>query len=376
MQVLSARPASQTDMKRRPVSPFSLSFLDIMFCGFGAVVLLVLILNADTVKARNATFADLRAEAVSLQREVLVGREDLVVARNSLAATEQELVSTEGEAEQVLQRLHKLEIEIADMTQQTLATREHVNQLSSDLKDIDDENKRLGAEVAADRNQGEKVRAFVGEGDRQYLTGLKMGGKRILILVDASASMLDETLINIIRRRNMGDAQKRTAPKWRRALATADWLVSNLPPTAQFQLYTFNTRAAAATAASNGKWLAAGSRQDVEGAVNALHQTIPGDGTSLYNAFAAAGSLAPKPDNILLITDGLPTQGQKKPTGTTVSGEERLKYFERARRELPSGVPVNTILLPMEGDAYAAAAYWRLALDTRGSFITPARDWP
>ena len=47
-------------MKRRPVSPFSLSFLDIMFCGFGAVVLLVLILNTDTVRARNAVFADLR----------------------------------------------------------------------------------------------------------------------------------------------------------------------------------------------------------------------------------------------------------------------------------------------------------------------------
>ena len=31
-------------MKRRLVSPFSLSFLDIMFCGFGAVVLLVLVL--------------------------------------------------------------------------------------------------------------------------------------------------------------------------------------------------------------------------------------------------------------------------------------------------------------------------------------------
>ena len=49
-------------MQRRPVSPFSLSFLDIMFCGFGAVVLLVLILNTDTVKARNQTFADLRGE--------------------------------------------------------------------------------------------------------------------------------------------------------------------------------------------------------------------------------------------------------------------------------------------------------------------------
>ncbi len=363
-------------MKRRPVSPFSLSFLDIMFCGFGAVVLLVLILNADTVKARNATFADRRAEVVRLEQEVLVGREDLVVARNSLAATEQELVSTEGEAERVLQTLRELKIEIADMTQQTLARREHVKQLSSDLKDIDEENKRLGAEVAADRDQGEKVRAFVGEGDRQYLTGLKVGGKRVLILVDASASMLDETIINVIRRRNMGEAQKRKAPKWQRALASADWLVSNLPASAQFQLYTFNTRAAAAVAASDGKWLATARREDVEGAVNALHQTVPGDGTSLYHAFAVASRLAPKPDNILLITDGLPTQGQKKPAGTTVSGAERLKHFERARQALPAGIPVNTILLPMEGDAYAAAAYWRLALDTRGSFITPARDWP
>jgi len=43
---------------------------------------------------------------------------------------------------------------------------------------------------------------------------------------------------------------------------------------------------------------------------------------------------------------------------------------------LPSGIPVNTILLPMEGDAYAAAAYWKLGVDTGGSFLTPARDWP
>jgi hypothetical protein len=28
------------------------------------------------------------------------------------------------------------------------------------------------------------------------------------------------------------------------------------------------------------------------------------------------------------------------------------------------------------GDAYAAAAYWKLAQQTRGSFLTPARDWP
>ncbi len=80
--------------------------------------------------------------------------------------------------------------------------------------------------------------------------------------------------------------------------------------------------------------------------------------------------------NILLITDGLPTQGRNKPGSTTVSAGQRLKHFEAAVRTLPAGIPVNTILLPMEGDAYAAAAFWKLAIDTRGSFLTPARDWP
>jgi hypothetical protein len=54
------------------------------------------------------------------------------------------------------------------------------------------------------------VKGFIGNGDRQYLTGLKVGGDRILFLVDASASMMDETVVNVIRLRNMrrpSDAQ-------------------------------------------------------------------------------------------------------------------------------------------------------------------------
>jgi hypothetical protein len=38
--------------RRKSLSPFNLSFLDIMFCGFGAVVLLVLVINADTIRSR------------------------------------------------------------------------------------------------------------------------------------------------------------------------------------------------------------------------------------------------------------------------------------------------------------------------------------
>jgi len=198
----------------------------------------------------------------------------------------------------------------------------------------------------------------------------------VLLLVDVSASMLDETIINVVRKRNMNAAVKRSAPKWQRALKTADWLVSNLPSTAKFQLYTFNTRAGAAVSGTDGNWLQASSRKDVDAAIGALRQVVPGDGTSLYQAFAVAGKLSPKPDNILLVTDGLPTQGRGKPSATTVSGAERLQHFQAATRALPSGIPVNTVLLPMEGDAWAAAAFWKLAQETSGSFMTPARDWP
>ncbi|MCW9079347.1 MAG: VWA domain-containing protein [Gammaproteobacteria bacterium] len=363
-------------MKRRPVSPFSLSFLDIMFCGFGAVVLLVLILNNDTVQARNAVFADLRSEVVRLEQEVIVGQEGLVEARNSLDATDSELVTMQGEAERVIATIEAIEIEVARMENETLATQAHVNELATDLKTLDKEKNRLGAAKADDRDSGAKVRKVRGEGDRQYLTGLKMGGKRVLILVDASASMLDETIINVVRRRNMDAASKRGAAKWRRALKTSDWLVSNLPPSARFQLYAFNTRASAALNGTDGTWLQASDRKHVDGAILGLGQTVPGGGTSLHHAFAVAGKLKPKPDNILLVTDGLPTQGRGKPAKTTVSAEQRLKHFEAAVAGLPAGVPVNTILLPMEGDAYAAAAFWKLAQDTSGSFLTPARDWP
>ncbi|MDH3526995.1 MAG: VWA domain-containing protein [Gammaproteobacteria bacterium] len=363
-------------MKRRPVSPFSLSFLDIMFCGFGAVVLLVLILNTDTVRARNTVFADLRSEVVRIEQEVIVGNEQLVTARNSLAAADSELVTTRGEAERIIETIKRLEIEVAQMESETLASSQHINELVSDLKSQDEEKKRLGAPQTADRDSGTRVRKVSGEGDRQYLTGLKMGGKRVLILVDVSASMLDETIINVVRRRNMDAASKRSASKWQRTLKTADWLVSNLPSTARFQLYTFNTRASAAVSGTDGNWLQASSRKDVDGAIRALRQIVPGEGTSLYHALAIAGKLSPRPDNILLVTDGLPTQGRGKPTSTTVSSDERLQHFRTAVRELPSGIPVNTVLLPMEGDAYAAAAFWKLAQDTRGSFLTPARDWP
>ncbi len=82
------------------------------------------------------------------------------------------------------------------------------------------------------------------------------------------------------------------------------------------------------------------------------------------------------PDNIFLITDGLPTQGERKPRRALVTGDERLKHFRDAVRHLPRGVPVNIILLPFKGDPMAASEYWQLAKLSQGSFLSPSTDWP
>jgi hypothetical protein len=110
--------------------------------------------------------------------------------------------------------------------------------------------------------------------------------------------------------------------------------------------------------------------------LSAARQIAPANGTSLHKAFAAIRTLKPKPDSVILLTDGLPTQGDRPSGGNVISGEDRLALFGQSIRRIPLNTPVNTLLLPMEGDPFAAAAFWRLAIDTRGSFITPSQDWP
>jgi hypothetical protein len=87
-------------------------------------------------------------------------------------------------------------------------------------------------------------------------------------------------------------------------------------------------------------------------------------------------ALVPNPDNVYLLTDGLPTMGLEYPERTGVSGRERMAHFERALRGRPSTIPINVLLYALEGDPQAAPAYWALALQTGGSLMAPSEDWP
>lgn len=361
-------------MKRRKLTVFSISFIDCICCGLGAMILLFVVVNSQNSAQRQRVTEELTAETDRWEQEVLEGRRRLVEARNSLDEVAAELVKTEGLSRKILQPLSEKRQELADRDKQTLAGREHVNKLKADIRSLEEDVKRLQAGAKREEELGRNLRPFPGQGDRQYLTGLKMGGQRILILVDASASMLDETVVGVIRRRNMSSAEKLRAPKWRQTVATVDWLTANLPPASRVQIFVFNETAGPLL--EGGTWLEAGDINRLNQAVDKLRRRPPEKGTSLINAFEAAARMSPPPDNLFLLTDGLPTLGKDKPWSSRVSADKRLSLFREAVKRLPAGLPVNTILFPMEGDPKAAGEFWRLAVDTRGSFMCPSRDWP
>jgi hypothetical protein len=362
--------------KRRGISSFNLAFLDIMFCGFGAVVLLVLLINSNAVQRRKEVFDDLRGEVNRLETQIKNGRKNLVAATNSLEETTQKLVKTKGKSREILAAITSSKKELSDARNQTRAKKKHVRQLQADLKTLDKQRTIQGTRDVSSQDLGRKNLRVSGNGQRQYLTGLRLGGKRVLILLDRSASMLDRSIVNVIRRRNMDDNSKRNAPKWKKARRTVAWILANLPATSKVQVYGFNTTATSVVKETTGKWINPANTKEINQVMQAVNRLIPKNGTSLVNAFNTAALMYPPPDNIILLTDGLPTQGKRKPLRASVSGKARVRLFESAVTVLPPISTVNTILFPMEGDPVAPALFWKLAVDTDGSFLTPTPDWP
>jgi hypothetical protein len=309
--------------------------------------------------------------------QVLEGQKNLVVLHNTLEQTKDEFARASGRADIVLRTFTESKLELSHWDAETLARRAHINQLQADVQALDEGNRRLAGGTNVKGPPGENLVQFRTGGDRLYLTGITLKGQRIAVLFDISASMLDSTIVNVVRLRNGSDAEKRKAPKWRRALATAQWLTARMPTAAKFQMIAFNIKARPLVSGVDGNWLYANDPTQLSKVIAQLNQQVPGNGTSLAQAFASLKTLTPAPDQIVLLTDGLPTQGMTPfTTKRTIRVEEREKLFDEAVKLLPPKVPISVILFPMEGDIPAPEKFWRLARQTNGVFMMPSEDWP
>jgi hypothetical protein len=266
-----------------------------------------MIINSHVNATTENENSELMAETNRLEIEVLEGRKNLALARNTKQKLEVEKENADSKIAQIIALIQELQAELDKYDQDTLAKIERVEKLQSDIKSLEEEVKRLLALKVEQDQAGEQIREFKGDGDRQYLTGLKLGGERTLILVDRSASMLSDTLINVLRRRNLPESEQLRSRKWRQVVATVDWLTSQFRQEDLYQIYMFNNVAEPVIRGSEGVWLEAEDGTQLDEAVRVLRRTAPKNGTNMHSAFAVAKSLSPRPDNIILLVDGMPT---------------------------------------------------------------------
>src|SRR6266513_1124427 len=228
--------------RRRSIEVFTLSFLDCICCGFGAVILFYTIVSAQSGVVRLKETDTLSSEVNRLKQQVLTGERSLVVLRDTLQKTRNETASATRETNRIVTDLASRREQVSSYDAQTLARREHIEKLKADIRSLEQSNKRLEAGSLERAPLGQEVSGRAAA-ERRYITGLTLLGKR---------------------------------------------------------------------------------------------------------------------------------QGVRR----YVNCAERVRLFDEALSQLPEQVPVDCVLLPMEGDLQAAHRFWRLARLTDGTLLMPAKDWP
>ena len=101
--------------RKRQASTFNLSFLDIMSCGFGAVVLVFLIIDHSLEIELQTVNAEVLAEVDLLDEDIREGQAGLVRLRNALGEADLEIVQADGLARRITEELDEYEALIASI---------------------------------------------------------------------------------------------------------------------------------------------------------------------------------------------------------------------------------------------------------------------
>ncbi|SVD97639.1 uncharacterized protein METZ01_LOCUS450493, partial [marine metagenome] len=141
-----------------------------MSCGFGAVILIYIVVNHATEATSQEVNAQVLAEITRIEEMIDNETEQLVVLRNSIAEQSDEIVISQDMATRLIETIQGLEQELAIMERDGASQERTIESLKSELKELELEAANLEGSVAADESTGKSLRSVVGQGDRQYLT--------------------------------------------------------------------------------------------------------------------------------------------------------------------------------------------------------------
>ncbi len=349
--------------KRQPEDGFNLSFLDVMACGLGAVILIFILVDFNSF-ATEPTIEEEKLEqelSASMDQQQQLKR-SIDEINNKIAmesakqqATDASTVETSQEQNKALQSVSTQLAVIADLENQLAAIAE-----------------QLAKSANVDLS---------GAGEQNFITGMKVEGAQIGILIDKSASMMGGNLVDILGKLALPDNAKAATAKWVRTRRVAQWLLARAPANAKVSAVTFSDDA---RRLGMRDVVTASVRESMSAIVKDLGTVVPNGGTNLQLGISTLFDTNPNITDVYIITDGLPTLGAGLPLtcrnfisrSKSISSDCRQALLVETVKRAPKGVRYNVILLPLEGDPYAPAMYWNWTRVSGGTFLSPAPEWP
>lgn len=344
---------------RKEVPSTSLAFIDVMTCGLGAVILLLIMLDFNDVEVQ----------------------EDLTVSIDSLSDELKKKQSThsmlESQKKEIDNTVRSLNDKNNDSSASLAALKSLIANEKSEEARLNSQISQLDAERFNDlKRPSKKV--------KQSILGMSVKGERIFLLLDISKSMSHEKIVDIL---TSAEPQVGGYNKFFQSKNIFSWLISELPEKCKFNVLAFNDR----VNVFSKSMLDCNNKSEKISAVSFANSFEPSDGTSLGVALESVSDFKGGISDIYLITDGLPTipgvardaKSKKKCFASgakvkTISGECRVALFNDAVFTFSKNNPkvkVNIIILPLEGDPKAAPLYWSWASNSGGSFMAPDKKW-
>ena len=164
--------------RRRNIEAFSLSFLDCICCGFGAIILLIVLSKIYEPVVVEEAEQDLRQLIALLQQELFEIRGTTTVLDRTLQKVKEENRATKT-------HLGKLEGDLSKIRGQYKASRENEDE-TIDVGELSAARQRLSEEQ-------QRLQPYYRRPDEDAVAGIPVDSEYIIFVIDTSGSMLDSS---------------------------------------------------------------------------------------------------------------------------------------------------------------------------------------
>jgi len=164
--------------KRGDIGAFSLSFLDCICCGFGAIILLIVLSKIYEPVVVEESEQDLRQLIALLQQELFDIRGTSTILDRTLREVKEETRATKV-------NLGELEGDLSEVEGQYKASRDNEDE-TIDIGELSVARQRLSAEQ-------KRLAPYYRRPDADAVAGIPVDSEYIIFVIDTSGSMLDQS---------------------------------------------------------------------------------------------------------------------------------------------------------------------------------------